>query len=77
MTAMKLERIATKEDVETTKLIAEIRLNLNCRFREAIIQDKGWHKGNIKEALTEAIELYIAHVKRKERRLQQKLEVIE
>ncbi len=42
-----------------TKIIVDIDADLNKRFRDAILKDKGWNKGVIKEALREAIELWI------------------
>jgi hypothetical protein len=46
-----------------TKIIVDVDEGLNKRFRDAILKDKGWNKGVIKEALREAIELWISKSK--------------
>ncbi len=48
-----------------TKLIVDIDSELNKEFRDAILAAKGWNKGVIKEALREAIELWIKESKSK------------
>jgi hypothetical protein len=42
-----------------TKLIFDIDEDLNKRFRDTIYHEKGLNKGVIKDALREAIELWI------------------
>lgn len=42
-----------------TKIIVDVDEDLNKRFRDAILKDKGWNKGVIKDALREALELWI------------------
>lgn len=41
------------------KLTVLIDENLDTRFREAIFKSKGMYRGNITEAIEEAIELWI------------------
>lgn len=43
----------------TKKEIVEIEDELDERFRKAIVERKGLHRGVIKEAFEEAIELWI------------------
>lgn len=47
-----------------TKLLVEIDDDLNKEFRDAILAAKGWNKGVIKEALSEAIEGWIREAKK-------------
>ena len=42
-----------------TKMTVVINDDLDERFREAVYKSKGLHKGNITEAVEEAIELWI------------------
>ncbi len=42
------------------KLIVDIDDELNKEFRDTILRVKGWNKGVIKDALKEAIELWIS-----------------
>ena len=43
----------------TVKWIFEIDADLDCRFRDAIGKKLGARRGNIKQALEEAIEMWI------------------
>ena len=43
-----------------TKMTVVIKDDLDERFREAVFRSKGLHKGNITEAIEEAIELWIS-----------------
>lgn len=48
------------------KLTVLLKDNLDERFREAVFRSKGMHRGNITEAVEEAIETWIR--KQKERK---------
>jgi len=47
------------------KLTVIIKDNLDEKFREAVFKTKGMHRGNITEAIEEAIELWIRDETRK------------
>jgi hypothetical protein len=47
------------------KLTVLIKDDLDEKFREAVFQRKGMHKGNLTEALEEAIDQWIKNVYRK------------
>ena len=49
----------TKQKEETRKMIFELDLDRDDRFRKAIYDSKGLRKGAIKEALEEAIDDWI------------------
>jgi hypothetical protein len=51
----------------TKKEIVELEDELDARFRNAIVQAKGLHKGVIKEAFEEAIEDWIQKQLRKKK----------
>lgn len=40
------------------KLTVQINDNLDKKFRETVFKKKGMHKGNIQEAIEEALELW-------------------
>lgn len=48
------------------KLTVLIKDDLDKKFREAIFKSKGMYRGNITEAIEEAIELWIVHESSKE-----------
>lgn len=52
----------------TKKEIVELEDELDERFRKAIVESKGLHKGVIKESFEEAIEDWIAKVENGEKR---------
>ncbi len=43
------------------KLTVLIKDELDAKFREAVFRKKGMHKGNITDAIEEAIELWMEH----------------
>jgi hypothetical protein len=47
--------------IDMTKMTVVIKDDLDERFREAVFKSKGLHKGNITEAIEEAIELWITN----------------
>ena len=49
------------------KLTVLIEKELDTRFREAIFKSKGMYRGNITEAIEEAIDLWISKQKKKKR----------
>jgi len=49
----------TKEEPQSKKMIFELDLERDDRFRKAIYDSKGLRKGAIKEALEEAIDDWI------------------
>lgn len=49
------------------KLTVLIKDDLDDRFRETVFKTKGMHKGNLTEALEEAMECWIKSVHEKER----------
>ncbi len=49
------------------KLTVLIKDDLDEKFRETVFQSKGMHKGNITEAIEEAIECWIKSVHERER----------
>lgn len=48
------------------KLTVLLKDKLDERFRNAVFKTKGMHKGNLSEAIEEAIELWIEHEASKE-----------
>lgn len=48
------------------KLTILLKDDLDKRFREAVFRSKGMHRGNITEAIEEAIELWIEETEKKE-----------
>lgn len=58
------QRVIEYGDKMPKKLTVLIKDDLDEKFREAVFEKKGMHKGNIKEAIEEAIELWINKQKR-------------
>lgn len=50
------------------KLTVLIKDDLDERFREAVFKSKGMHRGNITEAIEEAIDLWIEKQMKEEKR---------
>lgn len=50
------------------KLTVLIEDDLDEKFREAVFKSKGMHKGNITEAIEEALEIWIDKQARKEKK---------
>jgi hypothetical protein len=48
------------------KLTIMIRDDLDEEFRNAVFKKKGMHKGNLSEAIEEALEMWIAEQSRRE-----------
>jgi metal-responsive CopG/Arc/MetJ family transcriptional regulator len=52
--------------IEMAKLTVLIKDDLDEKFREAVFKKKGMHRGNITEAIEEAIDLWIEKEAEKE-----------
>jgi metal-responsive CopG/Arc/MetJ family transcriptional regulator len=48
------------------KLTVMIRDDLDEEFRNAVFKEKGMHKGNLSEAIEEALKMWIAEQSKKE-----------
>lgn len=55
------------EMIKMAKLTVLIKNELDEKFRETVFKTKGMHRGNITEAIEEAIELWIRDETRKEK----------
>jgi hypothetical protein len=58
------------------KLTVLIQDDLDEKFREAVFKKKGMHKGNITEAIEEAIDLWIARQEEEKKERQQCLKTL-